>query len=189
MAKDLSVKSGSVKRAVVGFGATLVGLVGLVLLVHAGVFGTGKAGLFLLPLLGSLLAIAVLPQRYRAVLAERDTWVMMLVYSITFGGFVGMSSYVSTLLTTQYGMAKVDAGLLMSLFAFTGAIVRPFGGWLADRVTGVRSLLVLLVCISVLDFTFAAWMPPVGGGIAILLALYLCFGLGNGSTFQLVPQR
>ena len=92
-------------------------------------------------------------------------------------------------MTTQYGMAKVDAGLLMSLFAFTGAIVRPFGGWLADRVTGVRSLLVLLVCISVLDFTFAAWMPPVGGGIAILLALYLCFGLGNGSTFQLVPQR
>jgi len=188
-AKDLSIKSGSLKRAVAAFSATLAGLVLLVLLVDAGVFGAGKTGLFLLPVLGSLLAIAVLPQRYRSVFAERDTWVMMLVYSITFGGFVGMSSYVSTLLTTQYTMSKVDAGLLMSLFALTGAVVRPIGGWLADRVTGVRALLVLLAAISTLDLLFAALMPPVAGCIAILLALYLCFGLGNGSTFQLVPQR
>src|SRR5581483_4312954 len=182
-AKDLSIKSGSVKRAIAAYGATLAGLVALVLMVSAGVFGAGKTGLFLLPLIGSLLAVAVLPQRYRTVFAERDTWVMMLVYSITFGGFVGMSSYVSTLLTTQYAMSKVDAGLLMSLFAFTGAILRPLGGWVADRVTGVRALLVLLTSISVLDFTFAATMPPLAGGIAILLALYVGFGLGNGATF------
>ncbi|HZP11454.1 MAG TPA: MFS transporter [Nevskiaceae bacterium] len=188
-AKDLSIKSGSVKRAIAAYGATLAGLVALVLMVSAGVFGAGKTGLFLLPLIGSLLAVAVLPQRYRTVFAERDTWVMMLVYSITFGGFVGMSSYVSTLLTTQYAMSKVDAGLLMSLFALTGAVIRPVGGWLADRVTGVRALLVLLAMISALDLLFAATMPPVTGCIAILLGLYLCFGLGNGSTFQLVPQR
>jgi NNP family nitrate/nitrite transporter-like MFS transporter len=188
-AKDLSPKSGSSKPGFVGFGITLVGLIGLVLLVHAGVFGAGKTGLLLLPFLGALLAIAVLPQRYRSVLAERDTWVVMLVYSITFGGFVGMSSYVTLLLTNLYQMPKVDAGLLMALFAFTGAMVRPVGGWVADRVSGVRALLVLLAAISILDLTFAAWMPPLGGGIALLLALYFCFGLGNGATFQLVPNR
>jgi MFS transporter, NNP family, nitrate/nitrite transporter len=188
-AGDLSQKSGSSQPGFVGFFVTLAGLLGLVLLVNAGVFGQGKTGLLLLPPLGAALAIAVLPQRYRAVLAERDTWAMMLVYSITFGGFVGMSSYVSTLLTTLYGMSKIDAGLLMSALAFTGAIVRPLGGWVADRVTGVRALLVLLTCISVLDFTFAAVMPPAAGGVALLFALYLCFGLGNGSTFQLVPHR
>lgn len=188
-AKDLSPKTGDAKRGFVGFLITIAGLVALVLMVHAGVFGAGKTGLLLLPILGSLLAIAVLPQRYRAVLSERDTWVMMLVYSITFGGFVGMSSYVTLLLTTQYQMQKVDAGLLMALFAFTGAMVRPVGGFIADKVSGVRALLVLLFSISVLDFTFAVLMPVLGGGIAILLALYLCFGLGNGATFQLVPNR
>jgi MFS transporter, NNP family, nitrate/nitrite transporter len=115
--------------------------------------------------------------------------VMMLVYSITFGGFVGMSSYVSTLVTSLWGMSKVDAGLMMAGFAFTGAIVRPLGGWVADRVTGVRALLVLLTGISLLDFTFAVVMPPLAGGVVLLFGLYLCFGLGNGSTFQLVPHR
>lgn len=188
-AKDLSPKSGEPKRGFIGFFITIAGLVGLVLMVHAGVFGAGKTGLLLLPFLGALLAIAVLPQRYRAVLSERDTWVMMLVYSITFGGFVGMSSYVTLLLTTQYQMQKVDAGLLMALFAFIGAMVRPVGGFVADKVSGVRALLVLLFCISVLDLAFAILMPALSGGVAILLALYLCFGLGNGATFQLVPNR
>lgn len=188
-ASDLSAKSGSGKPGMAGFFITLFGLIGLVLMVHAGWLGQGKTGLLLLPPVGAALAIAVLPQRYRAVLAQRDTWVIMLVYSITFGGFVGMSSYVSTLLTTQYGMSKVDAGLLMSGLAFTGAIVRPVGGLVADRITGVRALLVLLTLISLLDFGFAALMPALGGGVALLFCMYLCFGLGNGSTFQLVPHR
>ena len=188
-AKDLSAKSGSNKAGLAGFFVLLAGLVVLVLLVSGGYLGQGKTGLLLLPPIGAALAIAVLPQRYRAVLAERDTWVMMLVYSITFGGFVGMSSYVSTLLTTQYQMSKIDAGLLMSAFAFTGAIVRPIGGAVADRITGVKALLFLLTGISLLDFLFAATMPPLAGGVVLLFGLYLCFGLGNGATFQLVPHR
>jgi MFS transporter, NNP family, nitrate/nitrite transporter len=188
-ADDRSEKSGSVPRAFAAFGVTLGGLIALVLLVHAGVFGAGKTGVLLLPVFGALLAIAVLPQRYRAVLAERDTWVVMLIYSITFGGFVGMSSYVTLLLTTLYQMPKVEAGLFMSLLAFLGAIVRPFGGYVSDRVTGVRALLVILAVIAAADFAFAAWMPPLQGGIALLVCLYLAFGLGNGSTFQLVPHR
>jgi NNP family nitrate/nitrite transporter-like MFS transporter len=188
-AKDSGQKSGSVVRAMTSFAITLVGLIALVYLVHAGMFGSGKTGVLLLPLAGALLAIAVLPQRYRAVLAERDTWVIMLVYSITFGGFVGMSSYVTLLLTNLYEMPKLEAGLFMSLMAATGAIVRPFGGLIADKVTGVRALLVLLAVISAADLLFAATMPPLGGGIALLLCLYFAFGLGNGATFQLVPHR
>ncbi|WP_186200769.1 MFS transporter [Burkholderia gladioli] len=188
-AEDRGEKSGSTRRARAAFLVSLAGLVALVLAVHAGLFGAGKTGVLLLPVLGALLAIAVLPARYRAVLAERDTWVVMLVYSITFGGFVGMSSYVSLLLTNLYQMPKIDAGLFMSLLAFLGAIVRPFGGYLADRVTGVRALIVLLAIIAAADFAFAAWMPPLAGGIALLVCLYLAFGLGNGSTFQLVPHR
>jgi NNP family nitrate/nitrite transporter-like MFS transporter len=206
-AHDLSKKSPGARRAFVAFATTLLGTIGLVFLIrlgyignalttlfgdsytHANTFVNGKIPLLLLPLLGSMLAVAVLPRRYRAVLAERDTWVFMLVYSMTFGGFVGMSSYVPTLLINQYHVSKVDAGLLMALFGFTGALIRPVGGYIADKVTGVRALLVLLAGISLLDFSFAALMPGFAGGVALIFCMFVCFGLGNGSTFQLVPQR
>ena len=188
-AEDRSTKSGSALRAFGGLAISMAGLIALVLLVNAGMFGPGKTGQLLLPLLGALLALSVLPRKYLAVLAERDTWVIMLVYSITFGGFVGMSSYVSLLLTTQYQISKVDAGFVMALLSLTGAMVRPVGGLIADRLSGVRVLLILLVVIAALNFAFAMLMPPLAGGIVLLVGLYFCFGLGNGATFQLVPQR
>ena len=188
-AEDRSPKSNDARRAFVGSVIALASLIGLVLLVEGGLFGQGKAGQLLLPVLGSAVALAVLPRKYLAVLSERDTWVMMLVYSITFGGFVGMSSYVSLLLTTQYGLSKLNAGFLMAALSFTGAMVRPVGGWVADRLSGVKVLLVLLVAIAISNFAFAMLMPPLPGGAALLALLYLCFGLGNGATFQLVPHR
>jgi NNP family nitrate/nitrite transporter-like MFS transporter len=188
-AEDRSVKSGDARRGFVGAAVALIGLIALVLLVDQGYFGSGKTGQLLLPLLGSALVLAILPRKYLAVLAERDTWVMMLVYSITFGGFVGMSSYVSLLLTMQYGLSKLDAGFMMALLSFTGAMVRPIGGWMADRLSGVKVLLVLLVAIAVCNAAFAILMPSLVGGTVLLGALYLCFGLGNGATFQLVPNR
>jgi MFS transporter, NNP family, nitrate/nitrite transporter len=188
-AEDRSAKSGDAKRAFVGSAVALVGLIALVLLVSGGAFGHGKAGQLLLPLMGAAVALAVLPRKYLAVLGERDTWVVMLVYSITFGGFVGMSSYVSLLLTTQYGLAKLDAGFIMAALSFTGAMVRPVGGWVADRLSGVRVLLVLLILIAVCNLAFAMLMPSLMSGTALLAALYVCFGLGNGATFQLVPHR
>jgi NNP family nitrate/nitrite transporter-like MFS transporter len=100
-----------------------------------------------------------------------------------------MSSYVTTLLISLYQMPALEAGLFMSLLAFTGALVRPLGGLVADRISGVRALVMLLAGISLCDFAFAAWMPPLSAGIVLLVAMYLCFGLGNGATFQLVPQR
>jgi NNP family nitrate/nitrite transporter-like MFS transporter len=188
-AQDRSLKAGSAARALAGFAVSLVGVVGLVLLVNAGVLGHGNSGQLLLPVLGAGLALVVLPRKYLSVLRERDTWVIMLVYSVTFGGFVGMSSYVSLLLTTQYQLTRIDAGLVMAALSFTGAMVRPLGGLIADRLSGVRVLLVLLAVIAVGNFAFAALMPPLAGGVALLAAMYLGFGLGNGATFQLVPQR
>jgi len=68
-------------------------------------------------------------------------------------------------------------------------MVRPIGGWIADRLSGVRVLMVLLTGISLCNFVFAAVSPGLHTGVLLLIALYLGFGLGNGATFQLVPQR
>ena len=188
-ADDKSPKSGRAAAGLAGFGASLIGIIALVLLVNAGVFGHGNLGLLLLPVLGAALALAVLPRRYLTVLTERDSWVVMLIYSITFGGFVGMTSYVTLLLTSLYNLSKLDAGLVMAGLSFTGAMVRPVGGWIADRLSGVRVLMVLLTGISLCNFVFAAVSPGLHTGVLLLIALYLGFGLGNGATFQLVPQR
>ena len=188
-AEDRSTKSGSPGRALIGFVISFVSVIGFVQLVAGGFFGPGKTGQLLLPALGAAVALAVLPRKYLSVLRERDTWVIMLIYSITFGGFVGMSSYVSLLLTAQYQLSKVDAGLMMAGLSFLGAMIRPIGGLIADRLSGVRVLLVLLAGIAVFNFAFAVLMPALTGGVALLVALYFCFGLGNGATFQLVPHR
>lgn len=188
-AQDRSVKTGSAWRAFGGFALSLLSILGLVLAVNAGWLGGGKAALLLLPPLGAAVALAMLPVPYLSVLRQRDTWIVMLVYSITFGGFVGMSSYVSLLLTAQYDLSKVHAGLAMAALSFTGAMVRPIGGLLADRLSGVKVLLVLLLGIALCNLLFALRMPPLPGGVALLAVLYLCFGLGNGATFQLVPHR
>jgi NNP family nitrate/nitrite transporter-like MFS transporter len=188
-ADDRSPKAGSAARAFGGFVVSLAGIIGLVLLVNAGLFGAGRTGQLLLPVLGAAIALAVLPRHYRAVFAQRDAWALMLVYSITFGGFVGMSSYVSLLLTAQYQVSTTEAGLVMAVLALTGAMVRPIGGLIADRLSGARVLLTLLGAISLLNFGFSLWIPPLTVSIVLLLALYLCFGLGNGATSQLVPNR
>jgi NNP family nitrate/nitrite transporter-like MFS transporter len=83
----------------------------------------------------------------------------------------------------------LDAGFIMAGLSFTGAMVRPVGGWVADRLSGVRVLLVLLAAIAVCNAGFALLMPPLASGTTLLAALYICFGLGNGATFQLVPHR
>lgn len=188
-AEDRSSKAGDARQALIGFAISLLALMALVAAVHMGMFGHGKTGLLLLPVLGAAVALAVLPAKYRQILVQRDAWAIMLVYSITFGGFVGMTSYVSLLLTTQFALTKVDAGMLMAALSFTGAMVRPVGGHLADRWSGVNVLLVLLLTIAAANLTFALSMPPLTGAIVLLATLYLGFGLGNGATFQLVPHR
>ncbi len=188
--RDRAPKSGSVPCATAAFAATLVMLLVLVLAVESGWLGLGgTTGMLLLPVLGAAFVVAVLPQRYRAVFVERDTWAMMLIYAVTFGGFVGLSSYVSPLLIDLYGLTPVEAGLWMAALAFTGAVLRPIGGWLADQISGVRALLALLALIAVCDVTMATWRPEARGGLALLIVLYVAFGLGNGASFQLVSQR
>ncbi len=157
---------------------------------YKGWFGiTGNAAKLLIPILGAIFAILLMPSEFKKVFLERDTWVLMFVYSITFGGFVGMSSYVAMLLRDVYGISKIEAGALMSLFAFTGAMIRPLGGHIADKISGATALIYFLGGIAAVNFIFALFTPPLILGIVLFLALYTFYGLGNGATFQLVPHR
>ena len=122
------------------------------------------------------------------VLKERDTYLFCLFYGVTFGGFVGLASFLSIFLHDQYGVSKVTAGDLTSLCVIAGSFLRPVGGFLADRLGGIRMLAVLYGMAALLALGIAQ-LPALSGAITMLVLLMACLGIGNGSVFQLVPQR
>ena len=125
---------------------------------------------------------------FLGVLKERDTYVFSLLYAVTFGGFVGLASFLPILLKDQYAVSKVMAGNLTALCVFSGSFLRPVGGFIADKLGGVRVLVVLYGAIALLTLGVAQ-LPPLGFAIILLFLLMGCLGVGNGSVFQLVPQR
>ena len=124
-----------------------------------------------------------------ACLFEKDGWAFSLIYAITFGGFIGLATFLPTYYYDQFSVSKVQAGQLTMLAAFMGAALRVVGGWISDRVGGVNTLtIVLLTVASTLVMTGMAG----GSLVATTLLIILCFaalGAGNGALFQLVPLR
>ncbi len=190
-AKDSTKKTkGNALYPVLSFFLTIAFMIFITLGFSKGMFGiSGNIAKLLIPILGSIFAIILMPLAFKKVFLERDTWVLMLAYSVTFGGFVGMSSYIAMLLRDVYSISKIEAGLLMSALAFTGAMIRPLGGYIADRISGATALLYFLGGISLVNFIFAIFVPPLFIGILMFLLLYIFYGLGNGAVFQLVPHR
>lgn len=125
---------------------------------------------------------------YAAVLQQRDTWLFCLLYMVTFGGFVGMSNYLTIFFNTEYGLNAVKAADFTTLCVIAGSFFRPIGGWLADRVGGVRMLLVLYAGVAVMMALISS-LPPLAVVTVLLFVGMMCLGMGNGSVFQLVPQR
>jgi MFS transporter, NNP family, nitrate/nitrite transporter len=122
------------------------------------------------------------------VLKERDTWLFCFFYGVTFGGFVGLASFLSIFLVDQYGVSKVRAGDLTSLCVIAGSFLRPVGGLLADRLGGIRMLSILYGAVALLGLGVAQ-LPQLTVAIVLLIAIMACLGVGNGSVFQLVPHR
>jgi MFS transporter, NNP family, nitrate/nitrite transporter len=130
-----------------------------------------------------------LPLRhYLAALKVSDMWWFCLLYSVTFGGYVGLGSFLPTFFHDQYGVAAINAGYLTALATFIGSALRPVGGWLADRFGGVRMLTGLLLGISA-TYSLGSQLPELGMMAALLVFGMACLGMGNGAIFQLVPQR
>jgi NNP family nitrate/nitrite transporter-like MFS transporter len=119
---------------------------------------------------------------------EGDLRWLCLMYSVTFGGYVGLSSFLPLLFRDQYGLSPLDTGALTALGAFAGSAVRPLGGYLADHAGGARLLFVLLLAIGAV-YALASHAPPVPIMAGLMAAGMACMGLGNGAVFQLVPRR
>jgi NNP family nitrate/nitrite transporter-like MFS transporter len=125
---------------------------------------------------------------YGTVLRHADTWWFCLFYSVTFGGFVGLASFLSIFFHDQYGLSRVSAGYFTTLCVIAGSFLRPVGGYLSDRFGGLRMLTALYVGVALLMLGVAA-LPPLAVATGLLFVGMGLLGMGNGSVFQLVPQR
>lgn len=126
---------------------------------------------------------------YGEVLKDQDAWWFMLFYGVTFGGFVGLSNSLSIWFTDVFALTPVQAGYCTAACVFTGSLVRPFGGALADRIGGIKTLTIVysLAAAILVAISFGPTTLPLALGLFILAMGTL--GVGNGSVFQLVPQR
>src|SRR5207342_3592895 len=123
-----------------------------------------------------------------AVLRGAPTaWLLGAFYFLTFGGFVAFSVYLPTLLRAEFGLAPADAGFRAAGFVLLATLMRPVGGWLADRIGGAQVLSWVFGGVSVFA-PLLAWpsMLPFTVGALACAAL---MGLGNGAVFRLVPEH
>jgi NNP family nitrate/nitrite transporter-like MFS transporter len=125
---------------------------------------------------------------YAAILRIPDTAWFCFIYSLTFGGFVGFSSFLSIFFHDQFNLTKVQAGDLTTVVVLFGSFLRPIGGTLSDRIGGYRMLVFLLAGIS-LCLAGVGTLPSVGVALVLLVFAMGMLGMGNGAVFQLVPQR
>ena len=130
------------------------------------------------------------PKKFGAYLKifkhEPLAWVLSLFYFLTFGGFVALGIYLPTLLKDIFGLTPTDAGGRVAGFVVFATIMRPVGGWLADRYGGAFVLLLVFTAIAILSLGLTS------SGIFVFtlgaLGTAAALGLGNGAVFKLVPQ-
>ena len=140
---------------------------------------------------------------YLKLLSDKDTWWFNLFYAVSFGGFVGFAGYMKVYLmnTYQVDMAevgkmllneenvKVVAGYFGALTIFAGAVLRPVGGAIADKMGGVKSLYIFYGAVVALALILAFAKLPFWTAIVVLFLIMANLGMANGAVFQLVPQR
>jgi MFS transporter, NNP family, nitrate/nitrite transporter len=118
---------------------------------------------------------------YFKVFKLKDTWYFCLLYSVTFGGFVGLSSFLSIFFVDQYQLSKVSAGDFVTLCVASGSFLRPVGGYLADRMGGIRILSFLFIAVS-LTMLGVSFLPTFQ---VVMILLFIGMGfLGMGQFFN-----
>ncbi|MFI6498200.1 MFS transporter [Nonomuraea typhae] len=175
-----------------------VSSVQLVVPVLIGGLGLAAAGLFWVPLIlisagcawlfMDNLATARSSVRDQAKAARHpQTWIMAFLYIGTFGSFIGYSTAFPLLTKNAF------PAVAWASFAFIGPLVgslsRPWGGWLADRMGGARVTLwaFAVMALGVAGVWWSLYGRTFAGFIAAFVLLFVVSGIGNGSTYRMIP--
>ncbi|WP_295717059.1 MFS transporter [uncultured Halovibrio sp.] len=153
-------------------------------------------------------------QRQFKIFSNKHTWIMSLIYTMTFGSFIGFSAGFALAIKVIFGYQHImvdgvmthdtanPAGPSALMYAwmgpFIGALIRPVGGWIADKVggalvTGIVAVVMIASSLGVayyMQLAYASQTPQefFMPFLLLFLLLFAATGIGNGSTFRTIAQ-
>ncbi len=125
------------------------------------------------------------------IFKRKHNWLICWLYTGTFGSFIGYSAGLPMLIATLF--PTVIATKYAFLGPLVGAIFRPIGGWIADKLGGARVTFWNFIVMAGAVLGVLHFMPHQGTGgnfygfLAMFMLLFLTTGIGNGSTFRMIP--
>jgi NNP family nitrate/nitrite transporter-like MFS transporter len=153
------------------------------------------AMIMVLPLVVMIFCAKEPPDRRRQPVKEHlkclwqiDGWVFNLIYIVTFGGFIGLSSFLPTFYYSQYHVTKIEAGQLTVLATLLGSAMRVVGGYVSDRLGGIVTIGIVLTA-TIVSLLFLSGSPSLIVTTILFMFCFAALGAGNGALFQLVPLR
>ncbi|MFC4949425.1 nitrate/nitrite transporter [Pseudonocardia sp. GCM10023141] len=181
-------------------GVPVIQLVGLLVIATAGIAAPRTLLVIYIPLivLAAVLAAVSMDNlssvrndtgAFLESLRERQTWVMSFLYIGTFGSFIGYSFAFGLVLQNQFGRTPLQAAAVTFIGPLLGSLIRPVGGRLADRMGGARvtfwTFIAMVVATAVI--IAASAMGSLGLFTTGFVLLFVLSGLGNGSTYKMIP--
>ncbi|MBP7709868.1 MAG: MFS transporter [Rickettsiales bacterium] len=204
----------------IGFAAAGIGFVAMK---PAAAGGLGVSKWIVLPsvILATLLLLRLVPagEQYKQNLARqykifnnKHTWAMTIIYTMTFGSFIGYSAALALSIQVIFGFKHVlvdgvlthtianpnapSALMYAWIGAFVGALIRPIGGWISDKlggalVTQISSFVMILATLGVAYYMKLAYGSETPEEffvpfLLLIVLLFLATGIGNGSTFRTI---
>ena len=125
------------------------------------------------------------------IFKRKHNWLMCWLYLGTFGSFIGYAAGFPLLIKSEF--PEVNALLYAWLGPLVGAVTRPFGGWLADKLGGACVTFWNFIAMALAVAGVLYFLPSGGSGgsfagfLSMFLVLFLTTGIGNGSTFRMIP--
>lgn len=120
---------------------------------------------------------------------DAHTWIMSFLYIGTFGSFIGYSFAFGLVLQTQFGRTPLQSAYVTFIGPLLGSLIRPIGGALADKYGGAKITLWNYVAMAGATgvIVFASIQKSLPLFTVAFIALFVLTGLGNGSTFKMIP--
>lgn len=181
-------------------GVATVQLLGLLVIATAGIGAPRVLSAIFVPLLIIAVIAAIanmdnLPgmrtdgKIYAQALKDSYTWTISVLYVGTFGSFIGYSFAFGLVLTSDFGRTPLQAASLTFIGPALGSLIRPLGGWLADRYGAARVTLGSFAGLATgAALTVAASAThDLALFIDAFIVLFALSGLGNGSTYAMIP--
>lgn len=122
-----------------------------------------------------------------AIVKRKHTWIMSYIYIGTFGSFIGYSAAFPLLIKTQFPAVTISIAFLGPL---VGSLARPLGGLLADKIGGavITFWNFIAMAAATIGVVYFVGVKDFAGFLVMFLILFVTTGIGNGSTYRMIPS-